>query len=96
MADEQLENISFEEAMKKLEELVNAMENDNLPLDKMIDSYEQGSNLAKLCRTKLAKLEQRIEILSRDDNASGEWKPFDPNSSQDSNAGRQKNTDGFF
>lgn len=96
MTDENLELISFEEAMKKLEELVRAMESSELPLDKMIDAYEQGNSLAKLCRNKLAKLEQRIEILSRDDNANGEWKPFDPASSQDPNAGRQKNTEGFF
>lgn len=96
MDDNNLENVSFEEAMKKLEELVRAMESSELPLDKMIDAYEQGNSLAKLCRNKLAKLEQRIEILSRDDNASGEWKPFDPSSSQDPNAGRQKNTEGFF
>ena len=96
MSGENLNDISFEEAMKKLEELINAMENNDLPLDKMIDSYEQGSALAKLCRSKLAKLEQRIEILSRDDNAGGEWKPFDPNSNSDSNAGRQNNTEGFF
>ena len=96
MDDNNLENVSFEEAMKKLEELVRAMESSELPLDKMIDAYEQGNSLAKLCRNKLAKLEQRIEILSRDDNASGEWKTFDPSSSQDPNAGRQKNTEGFF
>ena len=40
MSGENLNDISFEEAMKKLEELVDAMENNDLPLDKMIDSYE--------------------------------------------------------
>ena len=55
MAEEKQNDVSFEEAMKKLEELVSAMENSNLQLDKMIDSYEQGSKLAKLCRNKLAK-----------------------------------------
>lgn len=96
MPEDKQNDISFEEAMKKLEELVNAMENNDLPLDKMIDSYEQGTLLAKLCRNKLAKLEQRIELLSRDDKADGEWKAFDPASSQGSDAGRQNSTDGFF
>ena len=91
MAEEKQNDVSFEEAMKKLEELVSAMENSNLPLDKMIDSYEQGSKLAKLCRNKLAKLEQRIEILSRDDGETGEWSNFDPAS-----ASRKGNTEGFF
>ena len=70
------ENLTFEEAMSKLVAIAADMESGNMPLDKLISSYEQGSILVKFCRTKLAKLENRIEILSKDDGNSGEWSPF--------------------
>ena len=48
------QELSFEEAMAKLEELVAAMESGKLPLEKLISSYEEGCKLVKFCRSKLA------------------------------------------
>lgn len=86
------QELTFEEAMAQLEELAAAMESGKLPLDKLIDSYEKGSKLVKFCRSKLSKLENRIEILTRDDGGSGEWNNFDPSSSEGANSGRQSST----
>lgn len=86
------DGLTFEEAMAKLETLAAAMESGKLPLDKLIDSYEEGSKLVKFCRSKLSKLENRIEILSRDDGNTGEWNSFDPAASDGENSGRQSNT----
>ena len=82
-------DLTFEEAMSKLKALAAAMESGKLPLDKLIDSYEEGSKLVKFCRSKLSKLENRIEILSRDDGNTGEWNSFDPASNEGADAGRQ-------
>ena len=87
--------LSFEEAMAKLEELVGNMESGKLPLEKLISSYEEGTKLVKFCRSKLAKLENRIEILSRDDGSVGEWESFDPSSGEGMNSGRQSNITPF-
>ena len=87
-----MNGLTFEEAMAKLETLASAMESGKLPLDKLIDSYEEGSKLVKFCRSKLSKLENRIEILSRDDENTGEWNKFDPSSNEGENSGRQSNT----
>ena len=87
----QTEGLSFEEAMAKLEVLAEAMESGKLPLDKLISAYEEGNKLVKFCRSKLAKLENRIEILSNDDGKSGEWNAFDPDSADGANSGRQSN-----
>ena len=86
---ENASELTFEEAMAKLGELVSAMESGKLPLDSLINSYEEGSRLVKFCRAKLAKLENRIEILSKDDGAQGSWAEFDPASGEGENAGRQ-------
>ena len=41
-------DISFEDAVKKLDSIVEEMESDDLPLDKMLVSYEEGAKLVKL------------------------------------------------
>lgn len=75
-----LTKLSFEEALAKLEELVGKMEEGNLPLDQMIAYFEQGTRLTALCRGKLDKLEKKIEVLTRDNGAEGEWEEFDESS----------------
>ena len=87
--DTKAQELTFEEAMAKLEALAEAMESGKLPLDNLISSYEEGSRLVKFCRSKLAKLENRIEILSKDDGSSGEWNAFDPASAEGADTGRQ-------
>ncbi len=79
-AKSELAKLNFEDALAKLEELVAQMEEGNLPLDQMIACFEQGARLTSLCRGKLDKLEKKIEILTRDDGAAGEWEDFDESS----------------
>jgi exodeoxyribonuclease VII small subunit len=63
---------SFEEALKKLEGIVGAMESDDLPLETLLAKYEEGSKLVKICREKLAEAELKIQQLEK--NAAGEMK----------------------
>ena len=71
---------TFEEALAALENLVRKMETGQLPLDKLIVSYEEGAKLAKFCRSRLDALEQKIKILSENDGESGRWSDFSPGS----------------
>ena len=64
------EEISFEEAAEKLESIVEAMESDELPLEKLLVRYEQGAKLVKICEDKLEAAEKRITQL--DKNMGGE------------------------
>ena len=57
------EDISFEDAVEKLDSIVEEMESDDLPLDKMLVSYEEGAKLVKLCEVKLKAAETRITQL---------------------------------
>lgn len=61
---------TFENAMSRLEQIVELMETDKLPLEDLLTRYEEGVNLVKVCEQKLAAVEKRIEIITR--NAAGE------------------------
>ncbi|MDR0933125.1 MAG: exodeoxyribonuclease VII small subunit [Victivallales bacterium] len=73
----ELDAMPFEQALQELEALVNKMETGRLPLEELMKSFEAGSELAKVCRAKLDKLERKIELLTRDDGDKGEWTDFE-------------------
>lgn len=70
-------SVPFEEALKKLEGVVEAMEADDLPLETLLAKYEEGARLVKVCQEKLAEAEVKIQQLEK--TAAGELKlqPFD-------------------
>jgi exodeoxyribonuclease VII small subunit len=70
-------NPPFEEALKKLEAIVEAMESEELPLDTLLAKYEEGTKLAQICQAKLAEAELKIQKLEK--SAAGEIKlqPFE-------------------
>jgi exodeoxyribonuclease VII small subunit len=55
----------FEVLLARLEQIVLDMENAELPLEKLLESYEEGMRLVKACGDRLADAEQKVEILSR-------------------------------
>ena len=61
---------NFENAMARLESIVEQMESDKLPLEDLLTRYEEGVKLVKVCEDKLTAAEKRIEIITR--NAVGE------------------------
>ncbi len=69
---------TFETAMEKLESLVAAMEEETLPLDRLLVSYEEGVRLAKYCSEKLTEAEKRIEIITRKAAGDTTLEEFDP------------------
>ena len=64
--------LPFEEALKKLETIVESMEAEDLPLESLLAKYEEGTQLAKICQEKLAEAEVKIQQLEK--NAAGEMK----------------------
>ena len=68
---EALSNLSYEEALKRLEAIVEEMESDDLPLESLIARYEEGMRLRKLCLDKLAEAEGKIQVL--EESLSGEF-----------------------
>lgn len=64
-----LEQLTFEDAMKRLETIVDAMESDELPLEQLLARYEEGMKLARVCQVKIADAELKIQQLEK--NAQG-------------------------
>ncbi len=58
--------LSFEKAMERLEAIVEEMESGKMPLEELLVRYEEGMNLLKVCQERLARAEQKIEIITRD------------------------------
>ncbi len=69
--------LPFEEALKKLEGIVEAMEADDLPLETLLSKYEEGSKLAKICREKLSEAELKIQQLEKNTAGEMKLKPFE-------------------
>jgi len=70
--------LSFEGAMDRLEKIVEQMESGKLPLEDLIVRYEEGMNLVKICQERLAKAEQKIEIIARNSVGKPVVKDFEP------------------
>ena len=66
MARNTKENLTFEDAVERLENIVNRMEAAELPLDGIIEKYEEGMKLLAFCEEKLRAAEQKIELLTKD------------------------------
>ena len=56
---------SIESSLGRLEEIVSAIEKTPPPLETLIERYEEGMQLLKICREKLDAAEGRIEIITR-------------------------------
>lgn len=67
----------FEEALKKLEDIVGELEGGDIPLDKSLAKYEEGVRLIRLCQKKLQEARKRIEILVKTKDGKIKIEPFE-------------------
>lgn len=63
-----MEELNFEESMKKLEEIANELEKGNLSLDESVNKFEEGMKLSKKCSDFLNSAEKKITMLINDGN----------------------------
>ena len=63
MEKNELLTLTFEEALKRLEDVVDTLESGEVPLEKAIDLFQDGMLLSQVCSQKLDKVEQKIETL---------------------------------
>tara|TARA_B100000029_G_C17472405_1_gene922457 strand:- start:351 stop:557 length:207 start_codon:yes stop_codon:yes gene_type:complete len=55
--------MDFEKSLKKLEKILDDIENKDLTLDELVDVFEEGNKLAYLCKNKLSDAEKRISLI---------------------------------
>ena len=70
-------DLPFEEALKKLESIVEKMESDELPLETLIAHFEEGTRLHQICEAKLAEAELKIQQLEKKGDGEMTLKPFE-------------------
>ena len=58
-----MDNLTFEEAKKKLEDIVAKIKNENCTLDEALKLYEEGIKLAKFCDEKLSVFKTRLDEI---------------------------------
>lgn len=62
---------SYEDALAELERLVQAMEDAQLPLDRLLDAYKRGAELLAFCRDRLQAVEEQVKVVE-----DGQLKPW--------------------
>jgi exodeoxyribonuclease VII small subunit len=69
--------IKFEEALKKLEKIVEDLENGDLSLDEALKKYQEGLELSRLCSQRLENAKKKIDVLVKNKKGEFELKPLD-------------------
>jgi exodeoxyribonuclease VII small subunit len=69
--------ISFEDALAKLETIVEAMESGDVPLADLLAKFEEGTRLLKLCEGRLKEAELKIEQLKKQKDGTVSFEKFD-------------------
>ena len=70
MCSAKTDEISFENALEKLENLVETIEKGDVPLSKLVEKFEEGSKLLNYCHNKLETAEQKIQQLKQTNGES--------------------------
>ena len=81
MSNIKLEKLTFEEAMKELEELVDSLDKGDVSLDEAIAAYDRGSQLKDYCEKKLQEAKMKVDTIQASDNTDTipeKLSPFKP------------------
>ena len=73
-----LKEQKFEENLKRLEQIVDQLENKEAPLEQSLALFEEGIQIARACQQKLEQAKKKVEVLIKQ---TGELKPFEENES---------------
>ena len=68
MSNNELEKLTFEEAMKELEKLVDSLDKGDVSLDEAIAAYDRGSQLKDYCEKKLQEAKMKVDTIQASDN----------------------------
>ena len=69
--------LSFEDALAKLETIVEAMEGGDVPLAELLAKFEEGTKLLKQCESRLQQAELKIEQLKQSKSGEVQFTDFD-------------------
>lgn len=77
MAETPIEKMSFEDALKELEGIVEKLERGDAPLEESIDIYQRGAKLKAHCEGKLKAAQLKVEKIVLNASGKASTEPFD-------------------
>ncbi len=77
MDSDKTSKLSFENALAKLEAIVDSMEQGEVPLAELLAKYEDGTKLLKICEGRLKEAEMKIEKLKKQKDGGTVFEPFE-------------------
>jgi len=81
---------TFEEAVKRLEEIVGELEKGEVPLEETLALFEEGVKLSRFCRKKLNEAEKRVDLLLKEEGGVLYTEPFSLGKEEDNNFTSEK------
>jgi exodeoxyribonuclease VII small subunit len=72
----EFQDLPFEDALKRLETIVESMEAQDLPLETLLARYEEGARLTALCQSKLNEAEVKVQQLEKNAKGGFSLKPL--------------------
>ncbi len=83
MANKKQETVNFEAGLTRLDEIIRALEQENVPLGRLMELYEEGVGLLRRCNDALDHAEQKVKMLRvTPDGARAYLEPFDEQDEQ--------------
>ena len=76
MATKNKKELSFEDSLKRLEQVLESLEHGNLNLEESVKAFEEGVKLVRFCHDRLDEVERRVELLLKDEAGRFVTKPF--------------------
>ena len=61
-------DLHFEDAIERLEKIIEKMENERVPLEEMLKDYEEGTKLLSVCKEKISIARKKVEQINKDLN----------------------------
>jgi len=74
--------IKFEEALKKLEKIVDDLEKGDMSLDEALKKYQEGIELSRICSQRLDNAKKKIDVLVKNKKGEFELKPIEKESEE--------------
>jgi len=64
------QELTYEMAIARLEEIVCRLEDETIPLEESLSCFQEGIRLSRFCREKLAEIEYKVEYLLKEEQAA--------------------------
>jgi len=75
--------LTFEESLKRLEEIVSELEKGDVSLEESMDLFEEGTKHVAYCNNQLENAEQKVMLLKKGTDGAPEMVPFEEAKDED-------------